>query len=532
MNHKNDGEVPRKKVVILGGGPNRIGQGIEFDYCCVQAAFALKEEGYQVIMINCNPETVSTDYDTSDRLYFEPLTMEDVLNIWEKEKPWGVIVQFGGQTPLNIATDLMKEGVPIIGTSPDSIDRAEDRERFSRLITHLNLLQAPNGTARSFEEARKIAKTIGYPVLVRPSYVLGGRAMEIVYDEMSLEQYINTAVEVSLAHPVLVDKFIEEAIEVDIDAVADGQRCFVGGIMEHIEEAGVHSGDSSCSLPPYTLSRTIVQRLKKQTYVLARELKVVGLINIQFAIKNDQIYILEVNPRASRTVPFVGKTTGVPLAKIATKIMVGRTLRELGYTREKKISHIAVKEAVFPFIRFPGVDIILGPEMRSTGEVMGISNNFGTAFAKAQMGAGLPLPLKGTVFISVANKDKPSIVSLAREMAALGFNLVATRGTTSVLRKNGIKVKTIKKIKEGRPNVADYIRNGEIDLIFNTPIGKGPKFDEYKIRQQATLHRIPIITTIPGARAAVDGIKALKGGKFSIKSLQDYHKEVKPQHLT
>ena len=514
----------RKKIMILGGGPNRIGQGIEFDYCCVQAAFALKEEGYTVIMVNCNPETVSTDYDTSDRLYFEPLTVEDVLNIYENEKPDGVIVQFGGQTPLNIAWDLMKEGVPIIGTSPESIDRAEDREKFSQLIKKLGLRQPPNGTGRSFKEAREVAERIGYPVLVRPSYVLGGRAMEIVYDEKALEEYMREAVEVSPAHPVLIDKFIEDAIEVDVDAVADGKRCVVGGIMEHIEEAGVHSGDSSCSLPPYTLSEKIIEELKRQTYALAEELKVVGLINIQFAIKNEEIYILEVNPRASRTVPFVGKATGIPLAKIAAKVMIGKTLEEVGFTEEKKITHIAVKEAVFPFARFPGVDIILGPEMRSTGEVMGISDNFGIAFAKAQMGAGLPLPLKGTVFISVADKHKPHVVSLARELQKLGFRIVATSGTANFLKKNGIKVEVIKKIAEGRPNVEDYIKNREIDLIFNTPIGKGPKYDEYRIRRAATVRQIPIITTIPGAKAAVDGIKAMRSGRLSVFSLQEYHK--------
>jgi len=515
--------MEQKKIMILGGGPNRIGQGIEFDYCCVQAAFALKEEGYKVIMVNCNPETVSTDYDTSDRLYFEPLTVEDVLNIYDKEKPQGVIVQFGGQTPLNIAWRLMEEGVPIIGTSPESIDRAEDRKRFSQLIQKLNLKQPPNGTGRSFSEAKEIAKKIGYPVLVRPSYVLGGRAMEIVYDEPSLEQYIRTAIDVSPDHPVLIDKFIEEAIEVDIDAVADGEKCVIGGIMEHIEEAGVHSGDSSCSLPPYTLSEKIIQRLREQTHALARELEVVGLINIQCAIKDEDIYILEVNPRASRTVPFVGKTTGVPLAKIAAKVMVGKKLEEVGFTREPKVPYIALKEAVFPFIRFPGVDIILGPEMKSTGEVMGISDNFGTAFAKAQMGTGLSLPLEGTVFISVADKDKPSIVPLAKELSKLGFKLIATSGTASVLKKNGIEVRVVKKIAEGRPNVEDYIKNGEIHLIFNTPVGKGPKFDEYRIRREATIRQIPIVTTIPGARAAVDGIKAMRSGKIQVKPLQEYY---------
>jgi carbamoyl-phosphate synthase large subunit len=514
-----------KKIMILGGGPNRIGQGIEFDYCCVQAAFALKEEGCEVIMVNCNPETVSTDYDTSDKLYFEPLTLEDVLNICDKEKPYGVIVQLGGQTPLKLALSLKKEGVPIIGTSPESIDRAEDRKLFSQLIEKLNLLQPPNGTGRSFEEARRVARRIGYPCLVRPSYVLGGRAMEIVYDEASLEQYMKGAVEVSPAHPVLIDKFIEEAIEVDVDALADGKQCVIGGIMEHIEEAGVHSGDSACSLPPYTLSRETIGRLRELTFALARELEVVGLINIQCAIKGGKIYILEVNPRASRTVPFVGKATGVPLAKLAAKVMVGKSLEELGFTREKGVSHIAVKEAVFPFIRFPGVDIILGPEMRSTGEVMGISDNFGSAFAKAQMGAGLSLPLEGTVFVSVANRNKPAVVGMGARLKGLGFRLVATRGTGEFLKKNGIEVQVVKKIAEGRPNIEDYIKSGEIDLIINTPVGRGPKFDEYKIRRQAVIHRVPIITTIPGALAAVDGIEAMKRGKLSVKSLQEYHRK-------
>jgi len=513
----------RKKIMILGGGPNRIGQGIEFDYCCVQAAFALKEEGYEVIMVNCNPETVSTDYDTSDKLYFEPLTLEDVLNICDKESPDGVIVQLGGQTPLNLALSLKREGVNIIGTSPEDIDRAEDRKKFTQLIRKLGLLQAPYGTGRSVSEARKIASKIGYPVLVRPSYVLGGRAMEIVYDEESLMHYMRGAIKVSPAHPILIDKFIEGAIEVDIDAVSDGQVCIIGGIMEHIEEAGVHSGDSSCSLPAYSLPEETIKRLRHQTYALAKELNVIGLLNIQCAIKNGQIYILEVNPRASRTVPFVGKATGLPLAKIAAKVMAGRKLKDLGIYKEKKISHIAVKEAVFPFIRFPEVDIILGPEMRSTGEVMGISDNFGIAFAKAQMGAGLSLPLRGTVFISVADKDKPSIVPIARELDNLGFNLVATKGTYNILKKNQVKVRRVKKIAEGRPNIEDYIKNGEIDLILNTPIGKGPKFDEYKIRHQAVIHRVPIITTIPGAMAAVNGIKSMRKGHLEVKCLQEYH---------
>lgn len=515
----------KKKVMILGGGPNRIGQGIEFDYCCVQAAFSLKEEGYEVIMVNCNPETVSTDYDTSDRLYFEPLTLEDVLNICDKEKPEGVIVQLGGQTPLKLALSLKKEGINIIGTSPEDIDRAEDRKKFTYLVKKLHLNQAPYGTGKSFSEAKEIAKRITYPVLVRPSYVLGGRAMEIVYDEASLEYYMQSAVKVSPEHPILIDKFIEGAIEVDVDALSDGEKCVIGGIMEHIEEAGIHSGDSACSLPPYTLPQKVIQKLKEQTYSIASELKVIGLLNIQYAIKNGKIYVLEVNPRASRTVPFVGKATGLSLAKIAAKVMIGRKLKDLGITKEKNLSYIAVKEAVFPFIRFPEVDIILGPEMRSTGEVMGISNNFGIAFAKAQMGAGLSLPLEGTVFVSVADKDKPSIVSIARELADLGFNLVATRGTYQILKKNKIKVRLVKKIAEGRPNIEDRIKNGEIQLIFNTPVGKGPKFDEYKIRHQAVIHRIPIITTISGALASVNGIKAMKKGEITVKTIQEYHQQ-------
>jgi len=513
----------KRKIMILGGGPNRIGQGIEFDYCCVQAAFALKEEGYEVIMVNCNPETVSTDYDTSDRLYFEPLTLEDVLNICNKERPDGVIVQLGGQTPLNLALSLKKEGINIIGTSPEDIDKAEDRKKFTELIKKLGLLQASYGTGKSVSEAREIASKIGYPVLVRPSYVLGGRAMEIVYDESSLMHYMRSAIKVSPAHPILIDKFIEGAIEVDIDAVSDGQVCVIGGIMEHIEEAGIHSGDSSCSLPPYSLPEEVIERLREQTHLLAKELNVIGLLNIQCAIKDGEIYILEVNPRASRTVPFVGKVTGMPLARIAARVMIGRRLKDMGIHRERKISHIAVKEAVFPFIRFPEVDIILGPEMRSTGEVMGISDNFGIAFAKAQMGAGLSLPLKGTVFISVANKDKPAIIPIVRELANLGFDLVATKGTYGILRKNGIKVRKVKKIAEGRPNIEDHIKNGEIHLILNTPIGKGPKFDEYKIRHQAVIHRVPIITTIPGATAAVNGIKAMRKGHLEVKCLQEYH---------
>ncbi|MFW6308867.1 MAG: carbamoyl-phosphate synthase large subunit, partial [bacterium] len=486
----------RKKVMILGGGPNRIGQGIEFDYCCVQAAYALGEEDTEVIMVNCNPETVSTDYDTSDKLYFEPLTLENVLNICKKEDPDGVILQFGGQTPLKLASELQKEGIEILGTSPDSIDLAEDREKFSNIIKRLDLKQPPNGIGKSFAEAREIAGKIGYPVLVRPSYVLGGRAMEIVYDEDSLKNYIKRAVNVSPEHPILIDKFLEDATEVDVDAIADGDRCVVGGIMEHIEMAGVHSGDSACALPPYSLSEEIIEKIKVQTKKLARELEVVGLINIQFAVKGNKIYLLEVNPRASRTIPFVSKTNGISLAKLATKTMLGLSLDELGFVERKNPDHIAVKEAVFPFIKFPGVDIILGPEMRSTGEVMGIDKNFGLAFAKSQMGTGVPLPLEGNVLLTVADKDKPKLLPVARRFEKLGFSLLATDGTAEFLEKEGLEVRTVNKIGKGRPDIVDHIKNGEIQFIVNRPQGKGSKFDEYKMRRQALMREVAITTTI------------------------------------
>ncbi len=515
----------RKKVMILGGGPNRIGQGIEFDYCCVHASFALREEGYETIMVNSNPETVSTDYDTSDRLYFEPLTREDVLNIVEKEEPVGIIVQFGGQTPLNLAVPLEKAGVRILGTSPDSIDRAEDRERFKDLIQKLGLIQPPNGTATSFPEARKVAKDVGYPVVVRPSYVLGGRAMEIVYDEETLERYMRAAVKASPEHPILVDKFLEEAIEVDVDAISDGERVVIGGIMEHIEEAGIHSGDSACVLPPFTLSDSLLEVIKDNTYALARELKVKGLMNIQYAIRNDVVYILEVNPRASRTVPFVSKATGVPLAKLAAKVMVGRTLEELSFTREVEIHHVAVKESVFPFNRFPGVDAVLGPEMKSTGEVMGIDHSFGIAFAKAELAAGQILPTKGRVFISVKNQDKRAIIFMAKKLSDLGFEIVATRGTAKALSQSGIPVKTVNKVHEGRPNIVDSIKNKEIDLIINTPTGHRPKKDQTSIRAVAVAHGVPLITTISGAAASIQGIEALLKEAVHVKSLQEYHQK-------
>ena len=521
------GPSSRKKVMILGGGPNRIGQGIEFDYCCVHASLALREEGFETIMVNSNPETVSTDYDTSDRLYFEPLTREDVLNIVEKEKPEGVIVQFGGQTPLNLAVPLEKAGVPILGTSPDSIDLAEDRKRFQALIQKLGLVQPHNGTATSYEEARAVAGEIGYPVVVRPSYVLGGRAMEIVYDETALQLYIRDAVQASPERPILIDKFLEEAIEVDVDAISDGERVVIGGIMEHIEEAGIHSGDSACVLPPYTLTDDLLEVIKQNTYALARELKVKGLMNIQFAIRNDVVYVLEVNPRASRTVPFVSKATGVPLAKLAAKVMVGRTLAELGFTQEVEVPYVAVKESVFPFNRFPGVDTVLGPEMKSTGEVMGIDSTYGIAFAKAQLAAGQKLPQKGKVFISVKNRDKRSVIFIAKKLWELGFRIVATRGTAKALMQNGVPVDLIFKVLEGRPNVVDLIKNREIALIINTPSGRKPKQDQISIRSEAVAHNIPVITTISGAAASVNGIDALMKEELQVQTLQEYHRKIR-----
>ncbi|MBI5699440.1 carbamoyl-phosphate synthase large subunit [Candidatus Saganbacteria bacterium] len=514
----------KKKIMILGGGPNRIGQGIEFDYCCCHASFALREEGYESIMVNSNPETVSTDYDTSDKLYFEPLTREDVLSIIEKENPDGVIVQFGGQTPLNLALPLEEAGAKIIGTSPEQIDRAEDRKRFAAMLKKLKLNQAPNGTAFSPVEAKKIAKKIGYPCLVRPSYVLGGRAMRLVYDEKDLQEFMTTAVEVSPEHPVLVDKFLEDAIEVDVDAVSDGKQTVVCGIMEHIEEAGIHSGDSACALPPFSLSPETVETIKQNTYAMAKELKVKGLMNVQFAVKNDKVFVLEVNPRASRTVPFVSKATGIPWAKIATKVMIGKTLKQMGITREAEPKHISVKEAVFPFNRFPGADAVLGPEMRSTGEVMGIDDDFGIAFMKSQIAAGQNLPVKGKVFVSVNNRDKRSIVYIVKKLVDLGFEIAATSGTCSVLKKNGIECALVRKLKEGEPNVLDLVNKGEISLIINTPGDKKTKADESKIRSAAVMHNIPLITTISGAQATVNGIEAYKKKGFSVKALQDYHK--------
>jgi len=516
----------KKKVMILGGGPNRIGQGIEFDYCCVHASFALKELERETIMVNSNPETVSTDYDTSDKLYFEPLTLEDVLHIIDLENPEGVIVQFGGQTPLNLAVPLERAGAKIIGTTPDNIDRAEDRERFKALLKKLGLIQPPNGTANSIEEALRIASDITYPVVVRPSYVLGGRAMEIIYDEESLRGFIQQAVEASPEHPILIDKFLEDAIEIDVDAVSDGESCVIAGIMEHIEEAGIHSGDSACVTPPYSLSDELIEKLKQNTYALAKELQVVGLMNIQYAIKNDIVFVLEVNPRASRTIPFISKATGIPWAKVAAKVMVGKRLWELGLQGEVEIHHIAVKESVFPFNRFYGVDTVLGPEMKSTGEVMGIDTDFGLAFAKSQIAAGVRMPLKGRVFISVMNKDKRSIVFVAKKLLDLGFEIVATKGTAKVLANNGIPVQTVFKVGEGRPDIVDRIKNGEIDLIINTPSGKKPKADEVAIRSQSVAHNIPCITTLSGASAVVNGIESLLKRGMSVLSVQEFHQKI------
>jgi carbamoyl-phosphate synthase large subunit len=516
-------KTSRRKVMILGGGPNRIGQGIEFDYCCVHAAFALREEGWETIMVNSNPETVSTDYDTSDKLYFEPLTLENVLNIFDREKPEGVIVQLGGQTPLNLAQGLKKAGVPIFGTSPDSIDLAEDRELFKNLLGHLGLLQPPNGMAHGYEDAVRVASRIGYPVLLRPSFVLGGRAMEIVWDETSLERYMVYAREVNPGAAVLIDRYLEEAIEVDVDCIADGEQVVVAGIMEHIEEAGIHSGDSSCTLPAYSLNEPTLMEIRRIAKILGGALGVRGLMNIQFAIKGGKVYILEVNPRASRTIPFVSKTINVPLAKLAAKVMVGRKLSELGFEREPRVSHIAIKKSVFPFNRFPGTDIILGPEMKSTGEVMGIDDDFGSAFAKAHMAAGQDLPLEGKVFLSVVDRDKKYMPSIARDLKALGFGLIATPGTKKHLDAGGIEgVEAVGKITAGSPNILDHLDSGAVKLVINTPSGRGGHLDEAKIRQRAIVLNIPCITTIPAARAAVSGMRALKSKPFRVRALQDY----------
>ena len=517
----------RKKVMILGGGPNRIGQGIEFDYCCVHASFALKEAGYETIMVNSNPETVSTDYDTSDRLYFEPLTLEDVLNIYEQEQCWGAIVQFGGQTPLNLAEGLKKNGVNILGTQPESIDVAEDRKKFSVMIDKLALLCPPNGTAVNEVQAVEVANRIGYPVVVRPSFVLGGRAMEIVYNEADLRYYIRNAVEASPERPVLVDRFLEDAVEVDVDCICDGQTAVIGAIMEHIEYAGIHSGDSACVIPAFSLSSFVKETIADATKAMAMELKVRGLMNVQFAVKNEVVYILEVNPRASRTVPFVSKAIGVPLAKLAAKVMAGATLKELGFTREVIPSHYSVKEAVFPFIKFPGIDIALGPEMKSTGEVMGIDADLGLAYAKSQMAAQPPLPEGGNIFISVRDADKKEAAKLALDFFALGFKLYATGGTAKALAAIGVPVNKLFKVTEGRPNVLDMIKNGEIQFIINTPSGKMPREDEVKIRSAAVANRIPIMTTLSGAKASLRGIQSVQSKGIDVRPLQDYHPKFK-----
>jgi carbamoyl-phosphate synthase large subunit len=518
----------RRKVIILGGGPNRIGQGIEFDYCCVHAVYALREAGYETIMVNCNPETVSTDYDTADRLYFEPLTAEDVIELVEVERRngelLGLIVQFGGQTPLKLAKPLEAAGIPILGTSPDAIDLAEDRERFQKLIQELKLRQPDNGTATSQEKAIEVAERIGYPVVIRPSYVLGGRAMQIVYDRAAIERYMRDAVKVSGSNPVLIDSYLRDAIEVDVDALADkDQNVFVAGIMEHIEEAGIHSGDSACSLPPYSLSAKILAEIERQTEAMARALHVVGLMNVQFAVKDGDVYVLEVNPRASRTVPFVAKATGQPIAKFAARLMAGEALKSLGIKKSKG-KHIAVKEAVFPFARFPGVDIILGPEMRSTGEVMGLDMDFGRAFAKSQLGAGSKVPVEGVVFVSVKDQDKQAMVKPVKRLIELGFKVVATRGTAEFLRKHSIEAQQVNKVLQGRPHIVDLMKDGKVQLVFNTVDGAGALTDSFTLRRTALMHKIAYYTTVAGAKASVEGIAAAKEGTLDVAPLQSYFK--------
>ena len=521
-----------RKVMILGGGPNRIGQGIEFDYCCVHASFALKEEGFETIMVNSNPETVSTDYDTSDRLYFEPLTLEDVLHIYEREKCWGAIAQFGGQTPLNLALALQKNGVNIIGTSPQNIEIAEDRKLFAAMLRKLNIPQPPNGIATNEAEALAAARELTYPVLVRPSFVLGGRAMQIVYSDAELQHYMRVAVEASPERPVLVDKFLEDATEVDVDCITDvGQfknpdegTIVVGGMLEHIEFAGVHSGDAAMVLPPHSLSKEVIDTIRKYTHAMARELKVIGLMNVQYAVKDGVVYVLEVNPRASRTVPFVSKAIGVPLAKLAAKVMAGDTLKKLGFTEEIWPKYWAVKESVFPFNRFHGQDILLSPEMRSTGEVMGLDADLGIAYAKSQMAANAPLPLGGRVFISVSDAHKSNVAEIGKLFADLGFELVSTSGTAAMLEKAGLKVQRVFKLDEGRPNTIDLLKNREINLVINTPSGQTPRADEVKIRTTAVYTNTPIMTTLSGAKAAAQGIAALKKSGYQVKTIQEYFK--------
>jgi carbamoyl-phosphate synthase large subunit len=523
-------KTDRRKVMILGGGPNRIGQGIEFDYCCVHAAFALKEEGFETIMVNSNPETVSTDYDTSDKLYFEPLTLEDVLHIYEREQCWGAIAQFGGQTPLNLALGLQKNGVNILGTSPQSIEIAEDRKLFAAMLEKLKIPQPPNGIATNEEEALRIAARLSYPILVRPSFVLGGRAMEIVFSDADLRHYMRFAVEASPERPVLVDKFLEDAIEVDVDCIADvglpnGGTVVVGGMLEHIEFAGVHSGDAAMVLPPHTLKPSTMDVIREYTVMMARELRVAGLMNVQYAVKGDCVYVLEVNPRASRTVPFVSKAIGVPLAKLASRVMTGKTLSELGLTREIQPGYWSVKESVFPFARFPGVDILLSPEMRSTGEVMGIDDDLGIAYAKAQMAAQPALPTKGNIFISVRDSDKAAVLPAAQMLVRLGFSILATNGTARWLRSNGLEAKTLFKLNEGRPNILDLLKNSQIAFIINTPGTRDQREDEKTIRSVAVSRKVPIMTTTCGALAAARGIEALRRSPLAAKSLQEYHLE-------
>jgi carbamoyl-phosphate synthase large subunit len=520
-----------KKVMILGGGPNRIGQGIEFDYCCVHAAFALKEDGFETLMVNSNPETVSTDYDTSDKLFFEPLTLEDVLHIYEREKCWGAIAQFGGQTPLNLALGLQKNGVNIIGTSPQSIEIAEDRKLFAAMLDKLKIPQPPNGLATNAGEALAVAKKLDYPVLVRPSFVLGGRAMQIVYSDAELSHYMKFAVEASPERPVLVDKFLEDATEVDVDCITDVGHfknpdegtIVIGGMLEHIEFAGVHSGDAAMVLPPHTLSKSVMETIRTYTHAMARELKVIGLMNVQYAVKGEKVFVLEVNPRASRTVPFVSKAIGFPLAKLAAKVMAGKTLKELDFTEEIWPKYWAVKESVFPFNRFHGQDILLSPEMRSTGEVMGLDSDLGVAYAKSQMAANSPLPLSGKIFISVSDAHKKEVAAVAKQFSDLGFELVATSGTSRILEKAGLKVQRILKLLEGRPNVIDLIKNKEIQFVINTPAGQSPREDEIKIRTTAVYTGTPIATTLSGAKAAALGIAALKKSGYAVKTVQEYH---------
>jgi carbamoyl-phosphate synthase large subunit len=521
----------KRKIMILGGGPNRIGQGIEFDYCCVHAAFALKEEGFETLMVNSNPETVSTDYDTSDKLFFEPLTLEDVLHIYEREGCWGAIAQFGGQTPLNLALGLQKNGVNIIGTSPQGIEIAEDRKLFSAMLNKLGIPQPPNGLATNESEALQAARKLGYPVLVRPSFVLGGRAMQIVYSDAELNHYMRFAVEASPDRPVLVDKFLEDATEVDVDCITDtghfaggdGGTIVIGGFLEHIEFAGVHSGDAAMVLPPHTLSKRVIQTMREYTHAMARELRVIGLMNVQYAVQGDAVFVLEVNPRASRTVPFVSKAIGVPLAKLAAKVMSGRKLADLGFTEEIWTKYWAVKESVFPFNRFPGQDILLSPEMRSTGEVMGLDSDLGIAYAKSQMAANAPLPMSGRVFISVSDADKDQVAEVARQFADLRFEIVSTGGTARVLREAGLKVSPVFKISEGRPNTLDLLKNRSIQLVINTPAGQTPRADEVKIRTTAVYTGTPIMTTLRGARAAALGIAALKKNGYGVKTVQEFH---------